>query len=258
MKSKPSLSIALNMSKRKPMMKDGGRVPASDTSEGQGLESIRKAFNSGRDPAAEPSPKPSPNYSVPGMAQGGEVEDHYASIADAILAKKRSAKAEQDGAEHPAGLESDNDSRRPAMDDYMSDHEQMLAAGGMVAGAEADGEQDPAGLESDDDQMALKKENYMSDEMPHFAEGGEVSIADTIRKRRKEQMNPPSDGMVSLEDNSEEEPNQYDALDGKSANEEQYDSGQISPQPEDSNEHGDSAEESLLDAVRRKMSNKRK
>jgi hypothetical protein len=147
--------------------------------------------------------------------------------------------------------------------------ESDLPSAGRYGGrSEDDNVEHPAGLEEDDDQMAPPEEEYMSGRMPMFADGGEVedrniSISDGIMQRRREQMNPPADGMVSLEDNSEELPNQYDELDGKSSHEMQYDDGQISAQPMDSNEDGDILSDedehnrSLIDSIRSKLKARR-
>lgn len=188
---------------------DGGEIPDSESTEGRGLASIRKGMNKGRDENPAPKPSPTPSYAYaqgggvddeesigkkigyPGMAKGGDVEEHYESIADAILAKKQKSK-------------------------------KMMAEGGSVREDE--------------------------------------SISDGIMRRRKEQYEPSQDGMVDLEQNSEEMPNQYDEVDGKAAHEEQYDDSQLSKQPMDSNEHGDSIdsdEHDMLDSIRKKIKAKR-
>lgn len=95
-----NIAIAYNIQRKAPKRKkmaDGGMA---ESSEEQGMESIRKGMNKGVD--ANPAPSPKPSYSVPGMAEGGEIEDHdehYESIADAILAKKRKAKKMAEGGE---------------------------------------------------------------------------------------------------------------------------------------------------------------
>lgn len=94
-------------------------------------------------------------------------------------------------------------------------------------------------------------DRYMAD---RFAHGGEVSdddfagsIADAIMARR-ERKKMAEGGMVDLEANSEEVGRSpYDEMNAETGNEEQYDLSQLSAQPSDSNETGDSREDSESD-----------
>lgn len=122
------------------------------------------------------------------------------------------------------------------------------------------------------DDKRLPEDEYMAG---HFAEGGQVnpdleeskkeltasdfmedderaeSIAEAIMQKRRKFADG---GMVDLEANSEEDPNEFYGENSDAAGEEQYDDGQISPQPGDSNETGDSREdesENKLDMVSR-------
>lgn len=105
------------------------------------------------------------------------------------------------------------------------------------------------GLYSDDDEMPV----------PHKAPG---SIAESIMAKGKKMA---SGGMVDLNANSEESPNMEDKYSFEANGKEQYDLDQLSGQPKDSNEHGDSREmshenmddESLVDAIRAKLKAKR-
>lgn len=142
------------------------------------------------------------------------------------------------------------DDHRLPEDEYMADH---FAYGGM---AEDDNEPPMPGRKPNDKRLPM--DEYMAD---HFANGGEVngnlkeyypsaderpqSITDAIMRRRK----MADGGMVDLEENSREKPNFYDELNEDAANKEQYDDSQISPQPEDSNEHGDDIESDIHDMV---------
>lgn len=102
-----------------------------------------------------------------------------------------------------------------------------------------------------------------------MASGGEVmpadfmedeeraeSIAEAIMQKRRKFA---EGGMVDLESNSEEKPNEYDELNADAAGKEQYDDSQISPQPTDSNETGDTEEEDsenkndMVSMIRRKL-----
>lgn len=92
-----------------------------------------------------------------------------------------------------------------------------------------------------------------------MAEGGEVqehyeSIADAILAKKRQQ--------ADLNKNSEEQPNQYYKYNEEAGGEEQYDLDQLSPQPMDSNEHGDPDLEEdkrdFIEEVRRKVMAKRR
>ncbi len=114
-----------------------------------------------------------------------------------------------------------------------------MAVGGEVIGP------DPAPRKPDNKRPP--EAEYMAD---HFAEGGEVEehmdgIVDAIMRKRK----MAEGGMVDLNANSEEEPNQYDEMNADAANAEQFDDDQISPQPTDSNERGDEIESDMHDLV---------
>ncbi len=98
---------------------------------------------------------------------------------------------------------------------------------------------------------------------PAFAHGGMAdadehysSIADAILAKKRS-------GQADLAANSEEKPNLYDDLNADAAGEEQFDDGQISAQPEDSNEHGDEREKdsenkrNMISAIRAKFKGKR-
>ena len=158
--------------------------------------------------------------------------------------------SEEDGVEHPAGLEEDDDQMRPAMDDYMSGHEQMLAEGGMAH--EMDMQPEP------------------EEEMEHHD-----SLASAVMARMKKasqhsnssidhEMYMADGGMVDLQDNNgDEQPNHeddysYDAIRKKTY----FDDSQLGPQPMDSNEHGDEHEmessdpHDMISKIRSKMKRK--
>lgn len=81
----------------------------------------------------------------------------------------------------------------------------------------------------------------------------------TLEAIKKE--NYADGGMVDLDEESEEMPNDYYKLNREAADEEQYDDSQISAQPMDSNEHGheieDEIDRGIVAAIRRKMASKR-
>ena len=119
---------------------------------------------------------------------------------------------------------------------------------------------DPLGINADhaeDDKDAL-----------HLAHGGDVdehydSIADAILSKKRKAKMMAEGGMVDLEENSEESPNNEDQMSFKANGKEQYDLSQLGDEPEDSNEHGDEREMSeenqhdMVDSIRRKMKMKR-
>lgn len=117
----------------------------------------------------------------------------------------------------------------------------MMAEGGMVPA-------DDAETEKSMDDMKRKKDMSFSDD--------EGMSMDALKKE-----NYAEGGMVDLDANDEESPNQYDKMNRKAADAHQYDDSQISPQPMDSNEHGhmieDEMDRSIVAAIRRKMSGKK-
>lgn len=292
---KQSLAIALSVARRgKKRMADGGPVPSK-------WEQFQKGYNAheghGSSSPSEADAKPKPQASPTPMAHGGDVDEHYSSIADAILAKKRkmamggevlSAKYEArpmpDNEYNDSEEVSRNSSAKPPHNDSWTDrstvedaqrpspHKLSQPEGGgseMLHEDEEDLEESAApgnpGSQPKEayDEEGADREGPKVHPMPRFADGGMIdednmSISDAIRRRRREQDAPSGDGMVDLEENSEEMPNQYDEIDGKVAHEEQYDDSQLSSQPEDSNEHGGMSEEDehdldLISSIRRKM-----
>lgn len=91
-----------------------------------------------------------------------------------------------------------------------------------------------------------------------MAEGGmagdEDSQMDPFAAMKKEMY--ANGGMVDLDMNDEESPNQYDIMNRKAANAHQYDDDQLSAQPMDSNEDGqpmeDEEDQSIVAKIRRK------
>lgn len=145
----------------------------------------------------------------------------------------------------------------------------MMADGGMVAeeyGSGPENDMEPAvrGRKADDER--LPESEYMSG---RFYDGGPVdsmedqerpsTIAEAILRKRKF----AEGGQVDLEHNSEEHENMEDDLSYAALKKEQYDDRQISPQPEDSNEKGDSREDDsenkhdMISQIRSKMKAKR-
>lgn len=129
------------------------------------------------------------------MAQGGKINNEVSMD-----------EAEEDMVEHPVGLESDNDQMSPNKNEYMDDHIQMLAEGGIAS----------------------------EEEIEHAA-----SIAAAIMARRKMAQG----GEVDLDANEAEQPNHYDDLNVDEALDYNPDDSMSEGQPEDSNLIGDEEEE---------------
>lgn len=157
-----------------------------------------------------------------------------------------------------------SEDKGPAKEEFMAN---KFAKGGMINKdvsmnkAEEDQVVHPAGLESDDDQMSPAKDEYMA---AHFAKGGMISdeeemehhdsIAAAIMAKRRRMA---EGGMVDIDSNAEEQPNQMDKL-NRAALKENYDSDMDSiHEPMDS--IGDSREDEtenkldMVSAIRRKM-----
>ena len=149
--------------------------------------------------------------------------------------------------------------RRPAEDDYMSDHEQMLAEGGIA-------EEDPHDNEMEDEHNSSIAAAVMAREK-RMAKGGEIidhSNSDDIHSHGS--MDSDSSDEVDLSRNADEDANEedqasYDALRKENYSEE--DGLRDLSQPDDSNETSDDREMAEHDendrvgAIMRKMSRKR-
>lgn len=110
-----------------------------------------------------------------------------------------------------------------------------------------------------DDEKRRQAEHEDPSESDRMYQGDRraTSIADAILNKKKY----ADGGMVDLEEDSEEEPNQYDDRNEFAAGKEQYDDTQLEPQPMDSNEHGDdidSDEHDMIPIIIRKMKSNRR
>lgn len=172
------------------------------------------------------------------------------SVQKATKKKKMAFGGKAEDTNEPAVPARKPDDKRLPKDEFMSgenevkdnEFEEMLK---MPARASADAEQDGMSVAE-----RIRRKKMM-------AEGGMVdSDQDGMDAMKKEMY--ADGGMVDLDMNDEESPNQYDKMNRKAANAHQYDDSQISPQPEDSNQHGSTDIENELDrsivaAIRRKM-----
>lgn len=206
------------------------------------------------------------------MAKGGNVS------------MEMGAGPEADSAEHPAGLESDNDQMAPKSDEYMAGYmeaKNKYAAGGMIDEDEASMPENqdsqnyaPAQSEAevDEEEARLRKADGGMIDLDEMEDEKHSSIAAAIMAKNN-RMHPGSDsdedmmlangGMVDIDENAEEQPNDY-YHQNEAALKENYDSDMDGmSQPMDSNEHSDMHEmdaknkEDMISAIRSKM-NKRK
>lgn len=104
------------------------------------------------------------------------------------------------------------------------------------------------------DDMMLPEDETMSGsfdsdmDRPH-------TTAEAIMMKRKAKMMAEG-GVVDIQDNGEEDPNDYDSLNEEAGMKELYDDSQLEAQPMDSNEHGDSIDADAHDHIsemRKKM-----
>lgn len=147
------------------------------------------------------------------------------SIADAVMSKRKAQRMAEGGE-----VEGETLGSRIGFPGA-EPRAKKMAYGGM-----AEDDNEPHMPMRKPDNRRLPIEEYMAD---HFAEGG----------------------MVDLNEESEEQPNEYDEQNELAANRPQYDDSQISPQPRNSNEHGDMLddedEHGLSAAIRARIKMKR-
>lgn len=194
-----------------------------------------------------------------GMSEDkGPDEDEYMANHFAkggmINGKVSMSAAEEDEVEHPAGLESDNDQIKPSDEEIMADH---FAHGGAV--------NDTVKPPSADDRpdrgwgaIIFKADGGMVDES-EMDEDEHASIAAAIMAKRRKMADG---GMVDIESNEEEQPNEYDSRNQAILKEHYGDDLDDIHQPMDSNEHGDVLEDEdshdMVSMIRRKMKSVRK
>lgn len=176
--------------------------------------------------------------------------DDRKALAMAMLAKKRKkmaygGAAEDDG--NPGLPKAKPDDHRLDEDDYMS---------GEWAGG-------PDPIRKPDDER-LSMDDYMAD---HFGEGDDVenrsmSIAKAIMRKQHMSKMMADGGMVDIDENAKEQPNEYYHENEDAALKENYDSDMDGiSQPLDSNEHGDKLsdedEHDRVEQIRKKLIKKR-
>lgn len=182
------------------------------------------------------------------MAEGGLINN-----------KVSMAKAEEDHAEHPAGLEEDND--QIGDKDAMNDHMTMLAEGGIAH------EMDDVPTEEADEERhnsiaaaIMAKKARILDHM----DSGSKDMDEMVRMYEGGQVEGSDESMADIMANGAEHPNGYYPRNEDEVLKENYmeDMRDVS-QPDDSNEKGDSRESEtsnphdMVDAIRRKMNVKR-
>lgn len=159
------------------------------------------------------------------------------------------------------GTVSAADESRPMPDNTYADRNEAMRQKKGSASPEswtADGMDTESEGSKDMEPKTGAKVNWQDDE-EETLDNHYDSIADAIIAKRKAKMMADG-GMVDLEANSEESPNEEDQMSFKANGKEQYDDSQLSAQPEDSNEHGDeldSDEHDMISRIRAKIRAKR-
>lgn len=127
--------------------------PKSDDKRFPEDEYMSEKWSKGSPPASKPddSRPPEDEYMADHFADGGDVDEHYSNIADAILARKRKAKEM---------LSEAQDANREARNSgYLKESEDKSYAEGGEVDLSENADEEP----NNEDQMsyeALKKENY--------------------------------------------------------------------------------------------------
>jgi hypothetical protein len=211
------------------------------------------------------------NPKLKGLAEGGEIND-FEPMED----------AENDNVVHPEGLESDDDSMGPAKKEYMADHMQMLAEGGIADEEEIEHAASIAAaimarrkmasggtVESGSEDMnyadggPVDEDPFDDDKIvPRYADGGPVDEDpfddDKIVPRYADggQIENNDDGEVDLSLNSTEQPNEYPPMNGEALDWDDDADYLDKEQPEDSNETGDEREDETSDPHGKSLASK--
>lgn len=208
------------------------------------------------------------------MAQGGEItakdesrpmpDQEFNDSSDASMNRGRKPLGKSDWTDDTYSEQASRSFSKPQREmdtDFVSEGESK-------ADNSYDSEEMEMEKESSSDPMDINEHHYEDISDAKYAHGGEIedhydSIADHVMAKMRAKY--AEGGMVDLNANSEEAPN-YAYMDNHDAYmKEQYDLDQLSPQPEDSNEKGDSREDDsenehdadVVSAIRRKMKSKR-
>lgn len=258
-----SLALAVSMKRKAKKMAMGGKVPGAEATNEPGVPArkpddhrldpadyMSKEWAGGPDPVRKPDDERLP-------------QDEY--MSDRFDASRRMASGGLvEGAEdtqEPSVPGRKPDDMRPAEDEYMSDH---MAEGGEVPDASTDA--DTKYMTTDEQNQALREgqplSNLYNPKPESKAAGGMISRAGSIAKAILEKRRMADGGMVELDNKENETPN-YEQQNLLAAKKELYDDSQISAQPEDSNEHGDTLSDedmdnqSMISQIRAKLRAKR-
>lgn len=179
------------------------------------------------------------------MAKGGMINDF-----------EPMSKAEDDMEQHPAGLESDNDMMRRDQDEYMSGHNEMLAAGGSVESGSPDMNMADGGMIDNEEELehAASIAAAIMSKRRKMARGGAILSEDSMESDDSDQ--------ADLSRNAEEDANMEDKASFDALRKENYSESHGLAQldsPSDSNEHSPEHDEEdindsdIVSAIRRKM-----
>lgn len=134
--------------------------------------------------------------------------------------------------------------KKMMMDPEHEHDEQCMSEGGMC-------KMDQGGIaQAPDKEMGYPSQSHDLDSELYMQEHKPMSMAEEIMmKHRAKKM--ADGGMVDIQENGEEDGSSpYDDMNEEAAMKELYDDAQLSPQPEDSNEHGhDLSDEDAHDMV---------
>lgn len=123
-----------------------------------------------------------------------------------------------------------------------------MAQGGMIPSGSQDTKEPPMPSPKPDDRRLPPKE-YMSGKMDSPEDQQIMSMVESILMKRRGRMMAEG-GMVDIEENGEESGSTpFDTMNSDAAKKELYDDSQLSPQPEDSNQHGDDIESDAHDMI---------
>lgn len=153
-------------------------------------------------------------------------------------------------------MQSKKKAKKPMPDEDHEHDDACMAEGGMCKMAQGGIMQAP------DKEMGYPSQSHDLDPELYMEEHKPQSLAEAIMmKRHAKKM--AEGGMVDIQSNGEEEGSTpYDDMNEEAAMKELYDDAQLSPQPEDSNEHGhdlsDEDAHDMVSMIRKKLKSLKK
>lgn len=262
-----SLAIALNVARKnkRKKMAQGGSVKDTAAGEDRPMpdsrydDSHQVSRNSGKKPPHDDSMTSTPERKQASQGVSISLSTPSERGSDSLAERQKKAKqmeADMDMSMSPASPE---EQPSESMDEDMH-----------AGDAASPDEVDPHSGESEQDMMrrhAMERAKFsdggrvdmdMDDEM---GEDRPATMAEAIMRKRSMRKRFADGGMVDLEENSKEQKNNEDDYSFDALMKESYDLDQLSPQPKDSNEHGDDLSDAdshdHIDMMRRKIKAKK-